>query len=168
MVFDAGGGSGHEPAHAGYVGQGMLTAAVAGDVFAAPPANAVLAAIRAVTGAPGALLIINNYTGVPSRVLRHLPTGCCMPAPSRESCMPCRRPPELWIGSRAGHLGRLQGLQPAHPAQAPTTRYARAGWSDYPVKARRACLPASDLSLSAKLVMTGIPCCLCRFHESKP
>lgn len=39
----AGGGSGHEPAHGGYVGDGMLTAAICGDVFAAPPVNAILA-----------------------------------------------------------------------------------------------------------------------------
>ncbi|GFR46028.1 hypothetical protein Agub_g7302, partial [Astrephomene gubernaculifera] len=59
----SGGGSGHEPAHAGYVGDGMLAAAVAGDVFASPPADAVLAAIRAVTGPAGALLVVKNYTG---------------------------------------------------------------------------------------------------------
>ena len=58
-----GGGSGHEPAHAGYVGTGMLTAAVAGDIFASPPAEAVLAAIMAVTGPAGVLLIVKNYTG---------------------------------------------------------------------------------------------------------
>ena len=49
----SGGGSGHEPAHAGYVGRGMLSAAVAGDVFTSPPPDAVLAAIRAVTGQGG-------------------------------------------------------------------------------------------------------------------
>jgi dihydroxyacetone kinase len=59
----SGGGSGHEPAHAGYVGRGMLSAAVAGDVFTSPSPDAVLAAIRAVTGTPGALLIVKNYTG---------------------------------------------------------------------------------------------------------
>lgn len=59
----SGGGSGHEPAHAGYVGQGMLTAAVAGDVFTSPSTDAVLAAIRHVAGPAGALLIVKNYTG---------------------------------------------------------------------------------------------------------
>lgn len=59
----SGGGSGHEPAHAGFVGAGMLTAAVAGDVFASPTVDAVLAAILAVTGDAGCLLIIKNYTG---------------------------------------------------------------------------------------------------------
>lgn len=59
----SGGGSGHEPAHAGYVGAGMLHAAVAGDVFSSPSVDAVLAAIRAVAGPPGVLLIIKNYTG---------------------------------------------------------------------------------------------------------
>ena len=59
----SGGGSGHEPAHAGYVGAGMLTAAIAGDVFTSPSVDAVLAAIRAVAGPAGALLIVKNYTG---------------------------------------------------------------------------------------------------------
>ncbi|KAK9915864.1 hypothetical protein WJX75_005396 [Coccomyxa subellipsoidea] len=63
VALISGGGSGHEPAHAGYVGRGMLTAAVAGDVFASPPTEAVLAAVRAVTHAPGVLLIVKNYTG---------------------------------------------------------------------------------------------------------
>ncbi len=63
VALVSGGGSGHEPAHAGYVGPGMLHAAVAGDVFASPPVDAVLAAIRAVAGPPGALLIVKNYTG---------------------------------------------------------------------------------------------------------
>ena len=59
----SGGGSGHEPAHAGYVGEGMLTAAVAGDVFTSPSTDAVLAAIREVAGPAGAVLIVKNYTG---------------------------------------------------------------------------------------------------------
>jgi dihydroxyacetone kinase len=63
VALISGGGSGHEPAHAGYVGKGMLTAAVAGGVFTSPGPDAVLAAIRAVTGRPGALLIVKNYTG---------------------------------------------------------------------------------------------------------
>ncbi|WP_043360010.1 dihydroxyacetone kinase family protein [Belnapia sp. F-4-1] len=59
----SGGGSGHEPAHAGYVGAGMLHAAVAGDVFTSPGVDAVLAAIRAAAGPAGAVLIVKNYTG---------------------------------------------------------------------------------------------------------
>jgi len=59
----SGGGSGHEPAHAGYVGRGMLSAAVAGNVFTSPSPDAVLAAIRATAGPAGVLLIIKNYTG---------------------------------------------------------------------------------------------------------
>jgi dihydroxyacetone kinase len=59
----SGGGSGHEPAHAGFVGKGMLTAAVCGDVFASPSVDAVLAGILAVTGPAGCLLIVKNYTG---------------------------------------------------------------------------------------------------------
>jgi ATP-dependent dihydroxyacetone kinase len=63
VALVSGGGSGHEPAHAGYVAAGMLHAAVAGDVFTSPSVDAVLAAIRAVAGPPGVLLIIKNYTG---------------------------------------------------------------------------------------------------------
>lgn len=59
----SGGGAGHEPAHAGFVGDGMLTAAVSGEIFASPSVDAVLAAIVAVTGPAGCLLIIKNYTG---------------------------------------------------------------------------------------------------------
>lgn len=59
----SGGGSGHEPSHAGFVGEGMLTAVVCGEVFASPSVDAVLSAICAVTGAPGCLLIVKNYTG---------------------------------------------------------------------------------------------------------
>ncbi|MDJ0629975.1 MAG: dihydroxyacetone kinase subunit DhaK [Rhodobacter sp.] len=63
VALVSGGGSGHEPAHAGFVGAGLLTAAVCGDVFASPSADAVLAGILAVTGDPGCLLIVKNYTG---------------------------------------------------------------------------------------------------------
>ncbi|QMU58860.1 MAG: DAK2 domain-containing protein [Boseongicola sp.] len=63
VALVSGGGSGHEPAHAGFVGKGMLTAAVCGEVFASPSVEAVLAGILAVTGEAGCLLIVKNYTG---------------------------------------------------------------------------------------------------------
>ena len=63
VALVSGGGSGHEPAHAGFVGEGMLTAAVCGDIFASPSVDAVLAGILAVTGPSGCLLIVKNYTG---------------------------------------------------------------------------------------------------------
>lgn len=63
VAIIAGGGAGHEPGQAGYVGEGMLSAAVSGNVFASPSAKAVLAAIRAVAGTAGCLLIVVNYTG---------------------------------------------------------------------------------------------------------
>ncbi|MEM8812525.1 MAG: dihydroxyacetone kinase subunit DhaK [Pseudomonadota bacterium] len=63
VALVSGGGSGHEPSHAGFVGQGMLTAAICGDVFASPSVDAVLAGILAVTGKAGCLLIVKNYTG---------------------------------------------------------------------------------------------------------
>ena len=63
VALISGGGSGHEPAHAGFVGAGMLTAAVCGEVFASPSVEAVLAGILSVTGEAGCLLIVKNYTG---------------------------------------------------------------------------------------------------------
>lgn len=59
----SGGGSGHEPAHAGYIGAGLLSAAVTGEVFTSPSSDSVFAAIKAVSGKPGALLVAKNYTG---------------------------------------------------------------------------------------------------------
>ncbi|OWJ63739.1 dihydroxyacetone kinase subunit DhaL [Inquilinus limosus] len=63
VAIVSGGGAGHEPAHAGYVGRGMLTAAVSGDVFASPAIDAVHAALRAVGTPAGILMIVKNYTG---------------------------------------------------------------------------------------------------------
>jgi dihydroxyacetone kinase len=63
VALISGGGAGHEPAHAGYIGQGMLTAAVVGEVFTSPSVDAVLSAILAVAGPAGVLLIVKNYTG---------------------------------------------------------------------------------------------------------
>lgn len=59
----SGGGSGHEPAHAGFVGKGMLDAAVCGDVFASPSTIQVYNAILATQSKKGTLLIIKNYSG---------------------------------------------------------------------------------------------------------
>ncbi|XP_063426264.1 triokinase/FMN cyclase-like isoform X1 [Mytilus trossulus] len=60
-----GGGSGHEPAHAGFVGKGMLSGSVAGAVFTSPPPQSILACLRAVAkkNAGGTVVIIKNYTG---------------------------------------------------------------------------------------------------------
>ncbi|MBC2195847.1 dihydroxyacetone kinase subunit DhaK [Listeria booriae] len=59
----SGGGSGHEPAHAGYVGKGMLSAAVCGDVFTSPTPDQILEGIKAADQGKGVLLIVKNYTG---------------------------------------------------------------------------------------------------------
>ncbi|EUJ27196.1 dihydroxyacetone kinase subunit DhaK [Listeria floridensis FSL S10-1187] len=59
----SGGGSGHEPAHAGYVGNGMLSAAVCGDVFTSPTPDQIHAGIKAADQGKGVLLIVKNYTG---------------------------------------------------------------------------------------------------------
>lgn len=63
VALISGGGSGHEPAHVGFIGKGMLTAAVCGDVFASPSVDAVYNAIINLTGEAGCLLIVKNYTG---------------------------------------------------------------------------------------------------------
>jgi triose/dihydroxyacetone kinase / FAD-AMP lyase (cyclizing) len=59
----AGGGSGHEPSHSGFIGHGMLTAAVAGEIFASPSVAAIYETILSVTGPNGCLLIVKNYMG---------------------------------------------------------------------------------------------------------
>ncbi|KNH24021.1 hypothetical protein ACS78_07035 [Priestia megaterium] len=59
----SGGGSGHEPAHAGYVGKGMLDAAVCGDVFASPSQIQIYQAIKETASDKGTLLVIKNYSG---------------------------------------------------------------------------------------------------------
>ncbi|WP_010095269.1 dihydroxyacetone kinase subunit DhaK [Ornithinibacillus scapharcae] len=63
VALVSGGGSGHEPAHAGYIGKGVLDAAVCGEVFTSPTPDQVLEAIRAVDGGAGVFLVIKNYTG---------------------------------------------------------------------------------------------------------
>ncbi|RQD69073.1 MAG: dihydroxyacetone kinase, partial [Halanaerobium sp. MSAO_Bac5] len=63
VALVSGGGSGHEPTHAGFVGEGMLDGAIAGDVFTSPTPDAVFEAIKAVDGGKGVLLVIKNYTG---------------------------------------------------------------------------------------------------------
>jgi dihydroxyacetone kinase DhaK subunit len=63
VALISGGGSGHEPAHAGFVGKGMLTAAVCGDVFASPSTMQVYNAINKTRTEKGTLLIIKNYSG---------------------------------------------------------------------------------------------------------
>jgi len=63
VALVSGGGSGHEPAHGGFVGKGMLDGAVAGAVFTSPTPDQVFEAIKAVDGGKGVLLVIKNYTG---------------------------------------------------------------------------------------------------------
>ena len=59
----SGGGAGHEPAHAGFIGDGMLSAAILGNVFASPSVAAVLATLRTCRSSKGILLVVKNYTG---------------------------------------------------------------------------------------------------------
>lgn len=63
VALISGGGSGHEPAHAGFVGQGMLSAAVCGAVFTSPTPDQILEAIKVSDEGQGVLLIIKNYSG---------------------------------------------------------------------------------------------------------
>lgn len=63
VALISGGGSGHEPAHGGYVGEGMLDAAVAGAVFTSPTPDQIYEGIKAIATDKGVLMIIKNYTG---------------------------------------------------------------------------------------------------------
>ena len=59
----SGGGSGHEPAHAGYVGDGMLDCAICGEIFTSPTPDQVLEAIKLADSGEGVFMVIKNYTG---------------------------------------------------------------------------------------------------------
>ena len=63
VALISGGGSGHEPAHAGYVGYGMLDAAVPGAVFTSPTPDQVYAGIKDIATDKGVLMVVKNYTG---------------------------------------------------------------------------------------------------------
>lgn len=63
VALISGGGSGHEPAHSGYVGEGMLDAAVAGAVFTSPTPDQIYEGIKAISTDAGVLMVIKNYTG---------------------------------------------------------------------------------------------------------
>lgn len=63
VALISGGGSGHEPAHGGYVGEGMLDAAVSGAVFTSPTPDQIFEGIKAVATDKGVLMVIKNYTG---------------------------------------------------------------------------------------------------------
>ncbi len=63
VALVSGGGSGHEPLHAGFVGKGMLDAACPGEVFTSPVPDQILAATKAVDGGAGVVHIVKNYTG---------------------------------------------------------------------------------------------------------
>ncbi len=63
VALISGGGSGHEPAHGGFVGEGMLDAAVAGAVFTSPTPDQILEGIRAIATDAGVLMVVKNYTG---------------------------------------------------------------------------------------------------------
>lgn len=63
VALISGGGSGHEPAHGGYVGYGMLDAAVAGAIFTSPTPDQIYEGIKATAAGQGVLMIVKNYTG---------------------------------------------------------------------------------------------------------
>lgn len=63
VVIVSGGGSGHEPIHAGFVGEGLLDVAIAGNIFASPSAKQILAGLKAIESEKGYLMIVKNYTG---------------------------------------------------------------------------------------------------------
>ena len=63
VALVSGGGSGHEPTHGGYVGEGMLDCAIAGAVFTSPPPDQIYEGIKAVATEAGVLSVVKNYTG---------------------------------------------------------------------------------------------------------
>ena len=63
VALISGGGSGHEPAHGGFVGEGMLDAAVAGPVFTSPTPDQIYEGIKAIATDKGVFMVVKNYTG---------------------------------------------------------------------------------------------------------
>ncbi|MCX6047141.1 MAG: dihydroxyacetone kinase subunit DhaK, partial [Chloroflexi bacterium] len=63
VALISGGGSGHEPLHGGFVGQGMLTGACPGEVFTSPTPDQMLECAEAADGGAGVLFLVKNYTG---------------------------------------------------------------------------------------------------------
>ncbi|EWY85430.1 hypothetical protein FOYG_12604 [Fusarium oxysporum NRRL 32931] len=63
VILISGGGSGHEPAHAGYIGEGALDVVVAGEIFASPSASQILTGLQTIKSSKGSLMIVKNYTG---------------------------------------------------------------------------------------------------------
>ena len=63
VALISGGGSGHEPAHGGFVGEGMLDAAVAGPVFTSPTPDQIYEGIKAIETDKGVFMVVKNYTG---------------------------------------------------------------------------------------------------------
>ena len=107
VAIVSGGGSGHEPAHAGFVGEGMLNAAVCGDVFASPSVAAVLAAIRHVCGPAGCLLIVKNYTGDRLNFgLAAESQGCFMSSRKKRQQV-ASQPSSIFAGRRRGKLSLI-------------------------------------------------------------
>ena len=111
----SGGGAGHEPAHAGFVGAGMLAAAVSGEIFASPSVDAVLACILAVAGEPGCLLVVKNYTGdrlnfgLAAEKAKHLGRKVEMVVVADDIALPDASSPRgiagtLFVHKIAGHL----------------------------------------------------------------
>ena len=89
VALISGGGSGHEPAHGGFVGKGMLDGAVAGAMFTSPTPDQVYEAIKAADGGKGVLLVIKNYTGD----VMNFEMAADMAAPQTgcNGCSGCRR-----------------------------------------------------------------------------
>ena len=134
----SGGGAGHEPAHAGFVGVGMLTAAVSGEIFASPQVEAILAGILSVTGEPGCLVIVKNYTGdrlnfgLAVERAKSLGKNVAMVIVSDDVAIPGTRQPRgiagtLFVHKIAGYLAE-QGRS-LEDVRAAAEKVARSTWS---------------------------------------
>ena len=134
----SGGGAGHEPAHAGFVGAGMLTAAVSGEIFASPQVEAILDGILSVTGEPGCLVIVKNYTGdrlnfgLAVERAKSLGKNVAMVIVSDDVAIPGTRQPRgiagtLFVHKIAGYLAE-QGRS-LEDVRAAAEKVARSTWS---------------------------------------
>lgn len=151
VAIISGGGAGHEPSHIGFVGKGMLTAAVSGEVFASPSVEAVLSCILEVTGEAGCLLVVKNYTGdrlnfgLAAERAKELGKRVEMVIVADDIALPDSNQPRgiagtLFVHKMAGYLSE-QGRDLRRSSRAP--RPSAAGFSHSASLYRPVCYPAS-------------------------
>src|SRR2546425_263968 len=126
VALISGGGSGHEPLHAGFVGRGMLDAACPGQVFTSPTPDQMVAAVEAVETGSGCLFIVKNYEGDAMNFQM-----AADPAGSASSCHPPTRLPTKWSTPSSRTSPQVEARKPcsSSTASAARRRWSCTSWS---------------------------------------